>query len=189
MNTDDDLLVARRPRPVTDETRAEVARLHGLGIGRNEIGRIMGIAAGTVTKIAQAAGLDFDRTMTALAVEAQRIEMADERATISRMLLVQARKSLELMDAPHLLTNFNKDGAYDERLLPEATPEARRNHVVAAGVALQHHTALVKVDAGRDSEAARGLVGDLHDALLDMAKALEPEPETTQDALAEDVNA
>lgn len=192
--TDDDDDEGRRPRPVTDETRADVARLHGEGLGRNAIARELGISGASVTKIAQAFDppLLFDRHATALATQAAQIDMGAERADIARMLLVRARESLEAISAPAVVFSFGgKDNTYAERLLDAPPVADQQRHMTIAAIALQRHTDLVKVDAGRDAEEARGMVGRLRDSLdvlleqSDAAGLVLPDP-TKIDTLDDD---
>ena len=68
------------PSSITDEQRAQVLELHRQGKGRNEIAKTVGISAGSVTNIANAAGIEFDRAETAAATQARRQDLAKKRA-------------------------------------------------------------------------------------------------------------
>lgn len=164
------------PRPVVDETRAEVKRLHGAGLGRNQIARELGIAGATVSKLAKSfePPLEFDRAATALALAAVRIDHAAERSTLKSMLLVRAREALEAMDTPHLVFSFGgKDNTYSQRLLDVPPVGDQRNLMTIAAIAIQRHADLERVDQnGGDLAGAVGMVGALHEALGLAAAAL-----------------
>lgn len=178
MNLDDEFPddIGAAPRPVDDEKRAEVKRLHGAGLGRNQIARELGISGSTVTKIAKGFDppLEFDRSATVLALAAVRIDHAAERATLKGMLLVRAREALEAMDSPHVVYSFGgKDNTYNERLLDAPPVGDQRNLMTIAAIAIQRHADLERVDQnGGDLAGAVGMVGALHEALGLAAAAL-----------------
>lgn len=158
---------ARAPRPVTDETRAQVVAMHGDGAGRNAIARALDLSAATVSRIVHDAGLAFDREQTALALRARQIDLAAERATIKSMLLVRARDALEALDAPALVYSFGgKDNTYAERLLDAPPVTDQRNLMTIAGIALTRYADLDRVDNGATSTAdAVGMLDRLSSAL------------------------
>jgi len=158
---------ARAPRPVTDETRAQVVAMHGDGAGRNAIARALDLSAATVSRIVHDAGLTFDREQTALALRARQIDLAAERATIKSMLLVRARDALEALDAPALVYSFGgKDNTYAERLLDAPPVTDQRNLMTIAGIALTRYADLDRVDNGATSTAdAVGMLDRLSSAL------------------------
>lgn len=169
MSTEPTQTKRRAARPVGDETRAEVKRLHAAGLGRNQIARELKIAAASVTKAARSFDppLEFDRTATALAVAAARVDSAAERETLKAMLLVRAREALEAMDAPALVFSFGgKDNTYAEHYLDAPPVADQRNYMTIAAIALQRHADLVKAETGPgDLPAALGMVGLLHKGL------------------------
>lgn len=165
----------RRPRPVTDEMRAEVAVLHGEGFSRNEIARRLDCSATTVTNIARAhvPPLEFDRAMTALAVEAHRIDLAATRAELQRKLLVRAGEALEAMDQPALVFSFGgKDNDYNERVIDAPTTADQRNLMTIAGIALQRESDLRRVDTTSGVEEGVSLLDSLSTGLAAAADAL-----------------
>jgi len=166
---------ARRPRPVTDETRQDVKRLHEAGLGRNAIARELGISGSAVTGICQKMDppLSFDRAESALATQARQLDMAKARSEISSMLLVRAKQQLEAMDAPYLLGSFGgKDNIWNETLLDTPPVEVQRNQMTIAAIAVQRHADLVKIDSGRDVEAASSVLEQLASGLTAAALAL-----------------
>ena len=179
---------SRAPRPVTDETRAEVGRLHADGLGRNAIARALDVPAATVSGIARALGLEFDREQTALALRARQIDLAAERATIKSMLLVRARDALEALDAPALVYSFGgKDNTYAERVLDAPPVADQRNLMTIAGIALTRYADLDRVDNGATGTAeAVGMLDRLSSALTVAVESMTadgdlPDPTRTPD--------
>lgn len=156
--------VGTRPRPVDDEMRADIYRLHAMRMGRNEIARELRIAGSTVTKVCQAhePPLEFNRDETALAVRARQIDLADSRTKLAAMFLVRGIEALEAMDVPMTIGQFGgKDNTWNERLIDEPTLEGRRNLMTTAAIAAQRHLELVRVDSNRDLSASEGLIDSL----------------------------
>lgn len=81
-----------------EEARAEVVRLHAEGLGRNTIARTVGCSVGTVTKICQAEGLSFERTLT-LATRCAQVDNATRRASILAKLYAEADAKLDELAA------------------------------------------------------------------------------------------
>lgn len=184
---------SRAPRPVTDETRARVAELHGQGLGRNAIARELDLPAATVSGIARTLGLEFDRSSTALALRARQLDLAAERQQVKAMLLVRARDALEAMDAPALVYSFGgKDNTYAERLLDAPPVGDQRNLMTIAGIALTRYADLDRVDAGATTTAeAVGMVDRMHAALTVAVEALAergdlPDPTATPGQVDDD---
>lgn len=163
---------ARRPRPVTDQTRADVERLFREGLGRNAIARELEISAGSVTKIAASMGLGFDRTQSALAVAARQVDLAVMRAELEKKLLIRADEALERMDQPYLLGSFGgKDNVWNETLLDEAPVEVQRNLITIAGIAVQRASELGRrTTAGEQLGVAESLADSIDGALLEWAR-------------------
>lgn len=76
-----------RGEPLTDAERAEIIELCRNGLGRNEIARRTGRAAGTVTAVVGSAGLGFTRSATAAAAEAHRVDCLRRRGVLVAGLL------------------------------------------------------------------------------------------------------
>lgn len=167
--------VKQQRSSVTDETRADVRRLHGLGLGRNEIAKEIGFSPATVSNICKAEDppLEFVRTQTALAVRARQLDLAEARSDISRMMLVRAKEQLHAMDQPYLAGQFGgKDNVWSEELLAKPPIEAQRNMMTIAAIAVQRHAELVKLDSGRDVEASESVLEKLAAGLDAAANAL-----------------
>lgn len=140
----------------------QVLDLHAKGLGRNEIAKLTGIGAASVTRIVQAEGGSFDRTKTEQAVKARKIDMASLRGQVAEKFLIRSDELLDEMDDPFLAYNFGgKDNTYEEHLLERAPVEARHAMIRAAATAMRTHTDLVKFD----SDQGQSRVESLLDAL------------------------
>ncbi len=150
----------RPPRgPVQAHVRAKVLDLHSKGLGRNEIAKLTGIGAASVTRIVQADGGSFDRSKTEQAVKARQVDMASLRGQVAQKLLTRANELLDEMDDPFLAFNFGgKDNTYEEHLLERAPVEARHTMIRAAATAMRTHTDLVKFDSDQGQARAESLL-------------------------------
>lgn len=150
----------RPPRgPVQAHVRAKVLDLHAKGLGRNEIAKLTGIGAASVTRIVQAEGGSFDRTKTEQAVKARQVDLAQLRGIVSEKLLTRANELLDEMDDSFLAFNFGgKDNTYEEHLLERAPVDARRTMIQAATTAVKTHTDLVKFDSDQGQARAESLL-------------------------------
>ena len=164
---------ARRPRPVTDETRASIRHLHSIGLGRNEIARQLEISGASVTKAAKQLDLSFDRTDTAAAVAARQIDLAAMRGEVAALLILEARQALLDMHLPTVIGQFGgKDNTWNETQLDEPDITGKRNLMTIAAIGVQRHTDLVKVDAARDQTTGEGLVDQLGSGLMLLGQML-----------------
>lgn len=180
---------ARRPRPVTPELRAQVKALAAEGLGRNAIARELEVAAGTVTKIAKAEGIEFDREATALAVRARQIDLADIRTELARKYLAIAVDTLDQIDGPVVTGQFGgRDNTWNEHLLDAPTFDMRKVLLQSAQLAHRSGLELLQADAAAGSTTAMSMVEGLRDTLDAGLKALQaqgldlPDPTVTPDA-------
>lgn len=144
------------PNPVNEEMRAEVVRLHGEGMGRNEIARTLGTSGGTVTRLAREEGLVFDTLGTELATRIEQANVAKLRAEVSALMLLRSREALADMDAPTLHGNFGgKDNVWREVVLDAPPADVKRNLMTIAAIGAQRHAELERFDNG-DSTTNEG---------------------------------
>jgi hypothetical protein len=94
------------PTPITDAQKRKIRALHKQGLGRNAIAREVGCSLSTVTMVCRAAGLGFDRTKTAQAVEARKIDLADLRTKAAERSLLRVHIIHDRLDA------FDKAGTF-----------------------------------------------------------------------------
>lgn len=67
---------------IADEVKAQILDLARQGVGRNRIATMTGVTGSTVTKLAHAAGIAFDRRTTADATAAKKIDYRAKRAKL-----------------------------------------------------------------------------------------------------------
>lgn len=102
------------PKPTPPEVVAEIRKLAGKGVPRNEIARRLGINGRTVSRYA--APGSFDRSGTKAAVQAHKLDAAARRAALSEQLLTVAEQLAERMGAEYLSFGwFGKEGTYRQR--------------------------------------------------------------------------
>lgn len=151
---------------ITDEQRRQVLELHQQGLGRNTIAAQLGIAAGSVSKIAQDGGVTFDRTATAAATEARKADARDRRAELELGYLEEAHRLLAELRKPVTVYNFGgKDNTYEERDHPEPDAAAKLKLMQASGVAVEKALRLADADGDANVSSARSMLGSLASAL------------------------
>lgn len=116
---------------ISDETRAAIIDDVKAGKARNEIARDRDVSAGSVTNIAHAAGLSFDRSATRNATSASVADSASRRAALAERLIVLAELSME-------------------QTIRELRKASSRDAATVMGIAIDKHRALIDMD--RDPE-------------------------------------
>lgn len=136
------------PAALTDEQREAVLAAARTGATRNEVARRTGVSAASVTRICKTAGVTFDRTRTAVAVQARVLDMKQARTALAVGLLDDIATGRQLLHS-----------AEDSR---EFFDYARSVSVLANA-----HVRIVAVDHTDDNgaEEARSLLGNLMVAL------------------------
>jgi hypothetical protein len=157
--------------PVTDDERQTVADLHAQGLGRNEIARAISRGTRTVSVIAAALGLTFDRAeMTEAATRVRQADLAEKRAILADALTDDALRLTEQMWQPSKIYNFGgKDNTYEDKAVDEPPADAKRALMGAAGMAIDRSLKLVPVEIDQQGLAAvdqwlRGMMGGSDDA-------------------------
>lgn len=167
--------------PLTADERAGIVEAIRGGRQRNEIAREFGRAAGTITKIAQAEGLSFDRSATQVATEARRADNAAKRAELIAGMYDDARRLRTQMFAPAVerkafVVSGGKDaGSMIEVIdidLEQPTFADKRNIAVSVKVLVDGAKGLEAVDESGGIEAKGMLV-----RLVDGLRADPPEGE------------
>lgn len=149
-------------RPVTDDERDEIRRLHAQRLGRNEIARRLGRGTRTISVEAERMGLTFDRTATEEATRARMADLAERRAILAEALQGDAERLTEQLWQPAKVFNIGgKDNTYTEKEVPEPPADAKKNLMAAAGMAIDRSLKLVPPQNDGGEEAARGMVGQL----------------------------
>ncbi|MFD8695625.1 hypothetical protein [Kitasatospora purpeofusca] len=131
------------PAPIPEDQRETVLDLARSGHPRNEVARLSGVSPASVTRICSAAGVTFDRTATAAAVEARVIDMKQARSLLASGLLD------DIAEARHRLHRAG---------------EAREFFDLARSVAVltNAHVRIASVDStDQGVEEARSMLGNL----------------------------
>lgn len=161
---------------VTDEERAEIRRLHAEGHGRNEIARRIGRGTRTVSIIAEAYGLTFDRTRTAIATEARVIDAKARRAALVQRAYARAEKLFQRLEADEdggfTYTATTINGIETEHL--DHVP-GQEEKALAASISsyLTQAARLEQIDGDPGLDAARSMLGGLAEGLRRIAEAPE----------------
>lgn len=149
-----------------DQHGPRIRELAEAGKSRNDIARELELSAGSVTAIAKAIGVSFDRTATAQAVHARAIDCRARRVQLSERLLNEAENFLDQLHKPFLAFAFGgRDNTYNSHELPGPPTGDARNLMQAASTAIGRHLDLVKHDADGGAEAERSLLTKLGEAL------------------------
>lgn len=122
------------PRPFTDDERARILQAVKAGKGRNEIAREHNRSPSSISKIAHAAGLNFDRSKTEVATKAKQADNRARRAELAPRFLDKAEEALDQiagalarMSGPTLVYNFGgRDNTYEEHVLDSPPTEVLR---------------------------------------------------------------
>ncbi len=124
-------------------------------MSRNAIAKDVGVSPSTVSRICAEATppITFDRSATAVAVQAVQMDHKAERARISTRLIQEIVGLLTLMHAPHVVVGWY-EGSASEHVLDRPTSGDVKNYMTTIGIALDKHLALVKHDSDdRDKPA------------------------------------
>lgn len=149
-------------RPVTDEDRNEIRRLHAEGCGRNEIARRMVRSPRTISVHAAAMGLEFDRTHAEAATKARLADLAEKRSILAEALVDDALRLSAQVWEPSIVFNFGgKDNTYEDRAVPEPPAADKRQLMAAATNAAAQSLRLVPPSDDGGAEQARSMVGQL----------------------------
>lgn len=147
---------------VTQDDRDRVAALHAAGKGRNEIARALDVSAGTVTNIARALGLSFDRSETAAATAAKVVDLKARRAAIQARLIARAEKVLDRLEGDTYTALVKTAGGAEEvrelHFVP-ARDEKDLQYVVGGYLIADERLQRASGDSGED--ATRSMLSGL----------------------------
>jgi hypothetical protein len=153
-------------RRLIEQHGPRIRELAAAGVSRNDIAKDVGISTGSVTAVAKAIGVSFDRTATAPAVEARRLDCKARRVALSERLLDEAEGILDQLHKPFKAFAFGgRDNTYNEAMLDRPPTGDIRNLVQAASTAIGRHIDLTKHDADTGVEAETSLLAALGAAL------------------------
>lgn len=151
--------------PITDLDRERVRELHAQGKTRNDIAREIGRSPSTVSKLARALGLSFDRTKTAAATAAKQQDNRARRTSLVGRLYGRSERILDRVEAPnYTFTTATVNGIETKVLDHVPAPDEK---ALAASIS-SHLTSAAKleaIDANRGTESAKSMLGGLAAAL------------------------
>ncbi|WP_433793951.1 helix-turn-helix domain-containing protein [Actinoplanes sp. CA-252034] len=154
--------------PITAEERQRVAKLHAEGRSRNAIATELGRSGRTISKICSEHDppLTFERTRTAAATAAKKVDGAARRAQFQLDALDAAGRLMGQMFAPSKVFNFGgKENDYNEVTHDE--PPFRDKRDIASAIQALANTALklAEYDKATGNEDEKSMLGDLFDQL------------------------
>lgn len=170
------------PKPLPDKQRAAI--LQDIRAGqksRNQIARDHGVAASTVTRLAETTGHDdaFDRSQTEKATRAKAIDVKALREQLKLDLLEDAQRLRQRAWNPYQVVVSTPQGA-DVVTIDEPPLTETRAAYTAIGIAIDKSLVLEKHDATGGDSGARSMLDALAEGIRRFAQSDEPptpEPE------------
>ncbi|MEU5847452.1 helix-turn-helix domain-containing protein [Saccharopolyspora shandongensis] len=151
--------------PVTDADRDRVRALHAQGKTRNDIAREIGRSPSTVSKLAHAAGLSFDRTKTAAATAAKQRDNQARRADLVGRLYGRGEAILDRVEAPRYKFTTATVNGIETKALDHVPAQEEKALATAVSSHLAAAAKLEAVDTDRGTGAVRSMIGSLAHAL------------------------
>ncbi|MCX4540487.1 helix-turn-helix domain-containing protein [Streptomyces sp. NBC_01565] len=148
-------------QPVTDETRADVRRLHAEGLGRNEIARRLNRSPRTVSVICEEAGLTFDRTATAVATAAAAVDARARRLALIERYHQQIERILDRLDRQSHEVREVSFGKVVSYTVDELPAQDIRNLMTAVVTANTQAAKLEALDSDNGVNDAKSMLGQL----------------------------
>lgn len=146
-------------RPVGDKERANIIADMHAGMARNAIARKYVRSGWTISTIAETIGFEFDRSQTALALAAGKLDVAKAQQDLARSFLVRAQEALDQLDMPTLQLH---DGV-KHHTMPSAGDQ--RNLMTVAAIGSQRAREILASGGADDQVAARSLLSGLRDGI------------------------
>lgn len=144
------------------EDRQRILDLHATGMSRNDIARETGRSGSTVTKVIHDAGLTFDRSTTAAATQAKKVDAAALRAQLELDYLADAQRLREQLWQPCTAFNFGgKDNTYAEKQLTEPVFADKLKIMQASTTASNASLRIEQSRADGGTTMAKSLLTDL----------------------------
>lgn len=163
------------PRIPDDKRAAILVDIEAGTKGRNQIARDHGVSVGTVTNIANTAAggqTNFDRSATEKGTRAAAADNRARRARIASELLDDVERLRKRAWDPYTYYERGQMGPELVTLDQPPLKEAKEAYV-SIGICLQRHAELEKFDLDRGDEGARSMLGDLAEAIKQVAQDAE----------------
>jgi transcriptional regulator with XRE-family HTH domain len=153
--------------PLTDDQRAEVERLARTGLSQAAVARESGVSRASVARICSAAGITFDRTITAAATAAKQADNRARRAALVQRLYGRTEAVMDRLEAEAYEYTVVVAGQGVQSVTDEYPPaQDERALSSAVGGYLTAAAKLEAVDAEGQATGVRSMLGDLAAALL-----------------------
>lgn len=152
---------------MSDEKRLRLAELAEGGMSVRQIAEELNVAPSTVTRNAQALGVQFDRSATRRATAARVADASARRAEMAVRLLELTNAELSRLSRPHRVYGFvgGPKPRYLEHVLPQPDPSARLAIARTAATLLDRHMRLIAMQSDSSTDDARSMIGRLQTAL------------------------
>ncbi|MFE5895905.1 helix-turn-helix domain-containing protein [Streptomyces sp. NPDC056488] len=158
-------------KPITDQDRDDVRRLHAEGESRNAIARAIGRSGSTVSKIAGEFDppLSFERGPEVVAAtDARRVDLAARRALFAERLHDSAERLHEQLFAPCTVGAFGgKENEWSQVDLDRPQFADQRQILAAVSTAVDKSLKLAPAEGGQNAEDVRSMLGTLGEVLAD----------------------
>lgn len=142
--------------PFSPQERVQVARWIGQGVPRNEIARRTGRGVATISRVAEAEGLTFNRAdMMGPALAAQGFDMRRRRQAQQAKIHDRIDEMLEEMAGPGTIYFPDyKNGRSIKVKTDRVTPENKRNLSVSIGIMIDKAIDYERLDAPQEGRQA-----------------------------------
>ena len=150
---------------ITDADRERVRTLHAEGKTRNDIARAINRSPSTVTGIARALGLSFDRSATAAATHARQVDNRARRAAIVARLYFRAEHVLGRLEADRYTFTATTVHGIETKVLDHVPAPDEKALASAMSTHLGAAARLEQVDADKGTDGVKSMLGGLAVAL------------------------
>jgi helix-turn-helix protein len=159
-----EVIILRR-NLITDVDRERVRTLHAEGKTRNDIARAIGRSPSTVTGIARALGLSFDRSATAAATHARQVDNRARRIGIVGRLYGRAEQVLGRLEADGYTFTATTVHGIETKVLDHVPAPDEKALASAMSTHLGAAARLEQVDADKGTDGVKSMLGGLAVAL------------------------
>jgi len=154
---------------VTQQERQRIVAAIKAGDACGAIAREFARSKATISGIAAAEGLSFERSATKWATEARVADVRSKLSSLADGLADDAARLRGQLFAPHVAFAFGgKDNEYNEHEIPEPTARDKQALMTSIGIAIDKARQITAAEAP-GGEEARGLVRELLDGISEWA--------------------
>jgi hypothetical protein len=163
---------------LTNTERTAITQAIRAGTPRNQIARDHQRSPGTITRIAQAEGLAFDRSATKIATEAAEADAALERARLAARMVAEGHAQMDLLHKPCVerkalvVSDGAQIGSHVEIVdvqLDQPSFADRQRIFTMAAISVDKSIAVARHDQAKDDAGAVSLLEQLIGGLADIA--------------------